>query len=93
MAINDFSFNATPEVLSVFLVGALVEIPLPPSYPDVPDMLKFQPGTYFVDAVVIHADKSVEIGIADEKTHEHIDYFSPRELLKIRVSAPGVFIL
>lgn len=93
MATNDFSFNATPEVLSVFLVGALVEIPRPPSYPDFPDMLKFQPGTYFVDAVVIHADKRVEIGISEEKTREHIEYFEPRELVKIRMVSKGVFML
>jgi hypothetical protein len=86
----DFTLNVAPEMLAALFVGAVVDVSQFPYYKEMPTLMQSEPGKYFVDSVILHSDHTVEIGIADEKTHEHVDYFDFKEI-HLRVISPGIF--
>jgi len=90
MATGDFTFNVSVEVLSVMLVGCTVEVSKFPCLPGMPSIPCSKPGLYKVESVVVHADRSFEIGFADEKDTGMVDYYWSDEV-QLRVVKPGVF--
>lgn len=90
MATGDFSFNVSVEVLSVMLVGCTVEVSRFPCLPGMPTIPCSKPGLYKVESVVVHADRSFEIGFSDGTDDDMVDYYWSDEV-QLRVVKPGVF--
>lgn len=93
MSKGNFNVEIAPELLAGLLVGAVVHIskfPMNHEIPGVKTTMQEPPGDYFVDSVVLHENRSIEVGVSDLQTREHIDYFD-HEDLHIRVISKGVF--
>lgn len=93
MSTGDFTLNVAPEILTALLCGAVVDVsefPWNRPIPGIKNSRAEPPGTYFVDSVVLYADRHVELGISNEQTREHLDFYDVRSL-RLRVISKGVF--
>ena len=93
MSTGDFTLNVAPEILTALFCGAVVDVsefPMTPDIPGIPQRMSEPPGRYFVDSVILYADRHVELGISSEDTREHLDFYDVRSL-RIRVISKGVF--
>jgi hypothetical protein len=93
MSTGDFTLNVAPEILTALFTGAVVavsEFPWNRPIPGIKNTRAEPPGTYFVDSVILYADRHVELGISREDTREHLDFYDIRSL-RIRVISEGVF--